>query len=622
MIFRVFPVLTLFLAFSFASAEAAEVQKSGDYIYNKAMLLKSEKKYSESISLLKTLIENKESLDRVYFQIASCYQLSNEAEQAISFARKSIESNPKYTDPYILIFDISLFYKNNDDAAEILSDLLDERPDLYQYHYTLGILYYQNLENLKLAAYSFNNVIEISKQTPMPSFYKEQSYLILSEIYFAQKEYPKAIDTLDEAVKINVRNSTRFYRYASTLLNSGYYDSSRVCMEKFIANLPEAQKNSKLVRQLYAYLGNIYYITSDPKTVTFLKEGAGTEIIESVIAKQLFKYETEAAPESVAYLEKMASSNDYSSYVTPQIALAKESLLHKDKDKAFQYLMSAGSLLAKTDMLTQAAQYFLEAHKLKENGKEPVGYLAQIYEQLGNKRLAVFYFKKYLTFGKDAEVSLHLAFLYDVLKEKDKSDRIITDLIKENPQNARTYFIKGLISSRREKLSDAEFNFKKAVELRADDPVFYYYLATIQEKQSKNSEAEESLTKAIDLDKQNASYKNFLGYMYADANIKLDNANKLIEEALKAEPFNGAFLDSLGWVYFRQGKNMQALQKLKLAMRTLEANGESDSVVYDHLGDTFYKLGNKGKAVLYWKKSVSMKKDPAIDKKINSAGVK
>lgn len=622
MIFRIIPVFLLLFSFFTTAINASGAQDSGEYIYSKAMLLKSEKNYSESISLLKTLTGSNENLDRVYYQIASCYQLSNEPEQVISFARKSIESNPQYSDPYILIFDISLNSKNNDGAAEILSDLLDEKPDLYQYHYTLGILYYQNIENFKLAAYSFNNVIEISKKIPIPSFYKEQSYLILSEIFFAQKEYQKSIDALDEAVRVNIRNSTRYYRYASSLLNNGYYDASRICMEKFIANLPAAQKNNKLIKQLYAYLGNIYYITSDPKSLRYLKAGSGNDIIEETIANQLYLYETTGSADSIAYLEKTSSSNDYSSYVTPHIALAKENLIKNDKDKAFQFLMSAGSLLSKTDMIPSAAQYFLEAHKLKENEKEPVGYLAQLYEQMGNKRLAVLYFKNYLTFGKDPEVSLHLAFLYDVLGEKDKSDKTIAELLNEDPNNARIYFIKGLILSRHDKLIEAEQQFKKAIELRTDDPVFYYYLATIQEKQDKKSDAESSLIKALELDKQNASYKNFLGYMYADANIKLDEANKLIDEAIKAEPFNGAFIDSLGWVYFRQGKNDQAFQKLKLAMRTLEANGESDPVVYDHIGDTLSKMGNKAQAVVFWKKSLTLKKDPAIEKKIDSAGTK
>jgi tetratricopeptide (TPR) repeat protein len=622
MIFRIIPVFILLLSIFTANADASGAQDSGEYTYSKAMLLKSEKKYSESISLLKSLTEDKDNLDRVYYQIASCYQLSNESEQAILFAKKSIETNPKYPDPYILIFDISLFYKNNDDAAEILSDLLDEMPELYQYHYTLGILYYQNIENFKLAANSFSKVIEISKNNPIPSFYKEQSQLILSEIFFAQKDYQKSIEALDEAVKVNIRNSTRYYRYASSLLNNGYYDSSRICMEKFITNLPTAQKNNKLVLQLYSYLGNIYYITSNQKALSFLKAGSGTEVIEEAIAKQLYNYETTGSAESIAYFEKMSSSSEYSSYVTPHIALAKENLIKKDNDKAFQYLMSTGSLLSKTDMIPSAAQYFLEAHKLKETEKEPVGYLAQLYEQMGNKRLAVLYFKKYLTFSKDPEVALHLAFLYDILDEKNKSDKLFDELIEENANNARIYFIKGLILSRHDKYSEAEQNFRKAIEIRSDDPVFYYYLATIQEKQNKKTDSEASLIKALEFDKQNASYKNFLGYMYADANIKLDEANKLIDEALKTEPFNGAYLDSLGWVYYRQGKNELALRKLKLAMRSLEANGESDPVVYDHLGDTFFNLGKKVKAVEFWNKSISLKKDPGVEKKIKSADAK
>jgi tetratricopeptide (TPR) repeat protein len=594
---------------------AVSVNGDSDYIYSKAMILKSEGKFAEAAVLFLSLAEKGLVLDRTYYQAAVCFQNTREYPKALEYARKAIEANPQYPDPYQLMFDVYLTLRNNEEAADVLSDLIEEKPDLVQYHYTLGVLYFQNIENYNLAAASFKKVLSFSKTAPIPSFYTEQSNLILSDIYYSRKEYKSAILYLDDAVKINPRNNSKFYRYSTYFLTNGYYEAARLSIEKFLANTPENQKSNPLIRNLFSYLANIYYITGDSKTISYLRMGSSKDTIEGVIARDLFLYETANSKESIEALEKITTS-EYSSYVAPYIALAKEYLKQKDTEKAYQSYLTAGTLLAKTDMVYASARYILEAHKLKPKEKEPLGYLAQIYEQMGSKYLAALFYSKYLELSEDIEVSLHLAYLYDVVGEKAKSDKILDSLAPANDKNPRFYFIKGVIFSRRDRFADAENMFKKAVENKPEEHSYYYYLATVQEKEKKKTDAENSLKKAIELDAQNAPYKNYLGYLYADANVRLDEAYKLIDEALKIDPFNGAYLDSLGWVYFRQGKNDIALKKLKQAMRSLDASGDTDPVVMDHIGDAYQKLGKMQKAIIFWKKAVAIKKDEEIEKKI------
>jgi tetratricopeptide (TPR) repeat protein len=594
---------------------AASVNSDADYIYSKAMVLKSEGKFTAAADLFLSLAAKGLVLDRTYYQAAVCYQNTREYPKALEYARKAIEINSQYPEPYQLMFDVYLTLHNNEEAADILSDLIEEKPELVQYQYTLGVLYFQNIENYNLAAASFKKVLSFSKTAPIPSFYTEQSNLILSDIYYSRKEYKSAIVYLDNAVKINPRNNSKFYRYSTYFLTNGYYDAARQSIEKFLSNTPENQKSNPLIHNLFSYLANIYYITGDPQTISYLRMGSGKETIEGVIARELFHYEVENSKEAVTALEKITTS-EYSSYVAPYLALAKEYQKQKNTEKAYQNYLTAGTLLAKTDMVQASARYILEAHKLKPSEKEPLGYLAQIYEQMGNKYLAALFYSKYLELSEDIEVSLHLAYLYDLVGEKAKSDRILDSLASANDKNPRFYFIKGVISSKRERFTDAEIMFKKAVENKPEEHSYYYYLATVQEKEKKKTDAEISLKKAIELDAQNAPYKNYLGYLYADANVRLDEAYKLINEALKLDPFNGAYLDSLGWVYFRQGKYDSALKKLKQAMRALDASGDTDPVVMDHIGDAYQKLGKMQKALIYWKKAVALKKDEEIEKKI------
>ena len=83
----------------------------------------------------------------------------------------------------------------------------------------------------------------------------------------------------------------------------------------------------------------------------------------------------------------------------------------------------------------------------------------------------------------------------------------------------------------------------------------------------------------------NPTALNFLGYLLADHNRRLDEAEGLIRRAVEQEPDNGAFLDSFGWVYYRLGRLQEARLKLERA-----ALLSGDSVVHEHLGDVYKDL--------------------------------
>jgi len=128
------------------------------------------------------------------------------------------------------------------------------------------------------------------------------------------------------------------------------------------------------------------------------------------------------------------------------------------------------------------------------------------------------------------------------------------------------------------------------------------------------------------MDAENPSYLNFLGYLYADNNMNLDEAYTLIEKALKKEPLNGAYLDSIGWVLFRKADYDKAIRRLNQARRSLESEGDPDPVVYDHIGDTYLMMGKKDRAVIFWKLALESSKhdgyldEAAVKNKLNKVG--
>jgi tetratricopeptide (TPR) repeat protein len=101
-------------------------------------------------------------------------------------------------------------------------------------------------------------------------------------------------------------------------------------------------------------------------------------------------------------------------------------------------------------------------------------------------------------------------------------------------------------------------------------------------------------------DPQAAATLNYLGYMNADRGVKLEESLNFIKEALALEPTNGAYLDSLGWAYFKLGKYDLAEESLTKA----ESHMESDPTVQEHLGDLYQKTGRLKLAAAHWERSV------------------
>ena len=120
------------------------------------------------------------------------------------------------------------------------------------------------------------------------------------------------------------------------------------------------------------------------------------------------------------------------------------------------------------------------------------------------------------------------------------------------------------------------------------------------EKMKKFDAAETEFRKVLDLNPKNASALNYLGYMLADRNVRVNDALNYIKQALELDPDNGAYLDSLGWAYYRDGELPKAEEYLR---RAIERSAK-DPTVHDHLGDVYFKQGNLKDAIAHWQMSL------------------
>jgi len=157
-----------------------------------------------------------------------------------------------------------------------------------------------------------------------------------------------------------------------------------------------------------------------------------------------------------------------------------------------------------------------------------------------------------------------------------------------------------------------------------NEAFFFRYAAAVERDAVQENSPEEKKKKGIDRaaklfhktieliakndpDDENrdftATVYNYLGYMWVENDMKLDEAGELIKTALDLDPESGAIADSLGWFYFKKGNYEEAKKEL---LRSEELVEEPDAVIFDHIGQVFYQLGDKAKAIEYMEKAVKL----------------
>jgi len=244
-------------------------------------------------------------------------------------------------------------------------------------------------------------------------------------------------------------------------------------------------------------------------------------------------------------------------------------------------------------------------------------YLGKAHEDDRNLARALYYYMKANGLQSDVDLMLHIGYLSGVKRDYDTAFRYLNRASAIEPKNSRTFFFKGLVSIWQEDYTAAEKHIGRAISLDDKSETYYFYMAIVMEKLSRLDRAIDSLEKALRHNPNSARACNYLGYLYADNNMKIEESLNLVQRALELEPGNGAYTDSLGWVYYRKGEYRLALEKLLAAEEILRKENAPDPVVYDHIGDTYLMMGNIDGALKYWIRSNEIKKSGPVERKIN-----
>jgi tetratricopeptide (TPR) repeat protein len=138
----------------------------------------------------------------------------------------------------------------------------------------------------------------------------------------------------------------------------------------------------------------------------------------------------------------------------------------------------------------------------------------------------------------------------------------------------------------------------EALARQPEQPELLYDFALTAEKLEKFDLLESNLRKLMQVRPEHAHAYNALGYSFAERNMRLSEARKLIEKALELAPEDYYIIDSMGWVQYREGDLKGAAATLRRAY-----DGRPDAEIGAHLGEVLWQLGQRDEARRVWQEA-------------------
>ncbi len=255
-----------------------------------------------------------------------------------------------------------------------------------------------------------------------------------------------------------------------------------------------------------------------------------------------------------------------------------------------------------------------------ENGLALVT-LADVYERLKQNEQAIDAYDSVpenspLRVNADIQIGL----LLETMGKKDEATKLLSDLVKEHPNDSEAQTAYGNLLRSRKEFAAAIDAYTRAIDSSKGPEKalwsLYYYRGIAYERSKNWAPAEADFRKALALYPDQPLVLNYLGYSWVDKNMNLDEAFKMLRRAVELRPQDGYIVDSLGWAYYKLGRYDEAMKDLERAIDLKP----SDPVINDHLGDAYWRVGRKLEAQFQWNHARDLKPEPedleAILKKI------
>ena len=458
----------------------------------------------------------------------------------------------------------------------------------------------------------FPQAIDVLKDAIKANPNDAEPYRQLAFIYAKYlKKTDQAVDYANRAIALNPRDIEAYERLCEIELAAGEERKAREVLER-------ATKVHSDDAAFWTRLGKLY-------AAILFKPDAQPKPDELGRVNEIFKKAAERANDDPAILKDVADYYASSQQLKEAIPLYLRVLELQPDDANAREKLATGFIL--TNQRGKAVEMLEQIIKQHPEKYQPYDLLAQVLDEEARslqraKRLdeakaqfakvAANYEQSLLISPNHAGTYLRLAELFlGPLKDAGRAVKSLTEARRRFPGAPEIVYYLALAQREAKHTQQAVATFEEALheaELDQDNEIvnakFYFNYGATAEQAGLYEKAADLLRKSIALDPANAAEAyNYLGYMWVDHNMHLEEAEGMIKRALQIEPNNGSYLDSLGWLEFRQGKFDQALADLLRAAKNLE---HDDSVVFEHIGDTYLKLNRVPQALEAWQKALAL----------------
>jgi tetratricopeptide (TPR) repeat protein len=467
-----------------------------------------------------------------------------------------------------------------------------------------------------------------------------------------QEDFPQAIDVLKDAIKANPNDADPYhqlaYIYAKYLkktdqavdyanraiaLNPGDIEAyQRLCEielaagqeQKALDALERATKVRSDEASFWTRLGKLY-------AAVLFKPDSQPKPDELKRVNEIFKKAVENARDDPSILKDVADYYASSQQLKEAIPLYLRVIELQPDDANAREKLATGFIL--TDQRGKAVELLEQIIKEHPEKYQPYDLLAQVLDdearslQRENRldeakarfaKVAANYEQSLLINPNHAGTYLRLAeLLLGPLKDPERAVKFLAEARRRFSGAPEIVYYLAIAQREAKQTQRAVATFEEALREAQLDPdseivnaKFYFNYGVTAEQAGLYDKAADLLRRSIALDPANAAEAyNYLGYMWADLGMHLDEAREMIQRALETDPNNGSYLDSLGWVEFRQGKFDQALGDLLRAVKNMD---REDPIVFEHIGDTYLKLHRVPEALESWQKAFAL--DPTNKK--------
>jgi tetratricopeptide (TPR) repeat protein len=415
-------------------------------------------------------------------------------------------------------------------------------------------------------------------------------YAALGAAYEQRKDYRSAIDAFRHAIVLDRDNLDAIRGLAENLMNDGQFDAALEQYKVIVDSNPEDAQSYVRMSEIYRRQGKYdLALESLKKADTLVPDSAEVAYNMAAVYQGQGRYD-----DAIKLLQDLLKKSDTS---------------QADRSNRAIFLERLGMIYREQENYTAAVETFRKLLPLgDENARSGYQEIIDTYREAKQWPQATAAAKEAVQkMPGDRDLRMVLDAQLADTGEVDGAVADIHTLLKGGPEDREVYVRLAIIDTRAKRWSDAEQDLAKAEQMstKADEKAYIWFLrGDMYQRQKMFDQAEVEFKKVLSAtspsDPQSAATLNYLGYMNADRGVKLDESLNYIKQALALEPNNGAYLDSLGWAYFKLGKYDLAEENLNKAALHMG----SDPTVQEHLGDLYQKTGRLKMAAVHWERAV------------------